>query len=129
MRISSFSLFKHFPITVSRSTVSDSLKSSLVQISVVSSKGTLVNTESTSKLPIKRLCCWLTVSSEKWKESLTVNSFVVKGFEIGTKNFASLVSRSIQDWQSWSKWRTIPYTSFIYLTWTLHDTWSGTYWF
>ena len=35
------------------STVSDSLKSSFVQILVVSSKGMLVNKESTSKLPKK----------------------------------------------------------------------------
>ena len=57
----------------------------------------LVNRESTSKLPIKRSCCWLTISSAKWKESLTVNSLVVKGFKIGTKNF---VIRIIQGRQN-----------------------------
>ena len=50
----------------------------------------LVNRESTSKLPIKRLCCWSTISLAKWKESLTVDSFFVKGFKISTKNFTSL---------------------------------------
>ena len=50
----------------------------------------LVNRESTSKLPIKRSCCWSTISSAKFKESLTANSVVVKGFKIGTKNFGGL---------------------------------------
>ena len=39
------------------STVSDSLKSSFVQILVVSSKDMLVNKESTSKLPKKKSDC------------------------------------------------------------------------
>ena len=50
----------------------------------------LVNRESTSKLPIKRSLCRSKISSEKWKESSTVNSFVVKDFKIGTKNYASI---------------------------------------
>ena len=48
---------------------SDSLKSLLVQISMVSSKVMFVNRESTSKLPIKRSCCLSTISSAKWKDS------------------------------------------------------------
>ena len=48
-------------------TVSDSLKNSLVQISMASSEGMLVNREYTSKLPIKR-SCWSTISSTKWKD-------------------------------------------------------------
>ena len=29
------------------------------------------------------------ISSAKWKESFTVNSLVLKGFKVGTKNFTS----------------------------------------
>ena len=61
-----------------------------MQISIVSSKGMLVSREFTSKLPIKKSGRWSTISSAKWKESYTVNSLVVKGFKIGTKNFADL---------------------------------------
>ena len=70
--------------------VSDSSTSSLGKILMLSSKGKLVNRESISKLPIKRSCCWLTISSENLKKFLTVYSLVVKGFKFGTKNFESL---------------------------------------
>lgn len=63
------------------STVSDSSKSSLDQISMDSYKGMLVNRES---------CYWSTVPSGKWIESLTANFLVFKGFKIGTKNSANL---------------------------------------
>ena len=44
-----------------------------------------VNRKSKSKLTIMKSGCWSTIFSAKWKESLTVNSLVVKGFKIGTK--------------------------------------------
>ena len=69
---------------------------------MVSSKGMLVNTGSTSKQSKKRSCCQSIISSTKWKESLTVNSLVVKGFKIGAKTFASSLSASIQGQQNWS---------------------------
>ena len=40
----------------------------------------LINWESTSKLPIKKLDCSSTISSAKWKESFTVDLLVAKGF-------------------------------------------------
>ena len=57
---------------------------------MVSSKVMLVNRGSKSKLPIKKSGFWLMISSGKWREPFTVNSLVVKGLKIGTKNSAGL---------------------------------------
>ena len=50
----------------------------------------LVNSDSISRLGIKKELSYFVVSLEKLKESLTVNSFWVKGSKIGIKNFARL---------------------------------------
>ena len=57
---------------------------------MVSIRGTLVKSESTSKLPMKRLLSQRTVSLAKAKESVTVNSLNVIEESLGTKIFASL---------------------------------------
>ena len=57
---------------------------------MVSSVGTLVKSESISRLPFKSLLSWCTISSAKAKESFTVNSLNVIEENLGTKNFASL---------------------------------------
>ena len=57
---------------------------------MVSSVGTLVKSESISRLPFKSLLSWCTISSAKTKESFTVNSLNVIEENLGTKNFASL---------------------------------------
>ena len=70
--------------------VSNSLKSSFVQISIVFSQGMLVNREITSKLSIEKSGSLTKIYSAKWKEPFTINSLVVKAFIIGSKNVASL---------------------------------------
>ena len=57
---------------------------------MVSSRGILVNNESTSRLPMKSLLSWCTISSAKAKESFTVNSLKVIEESLRTKNLASL---------------------------------------
>ena len=60
------------------------------QISIVSSKGILVNNESTSRLAMCKLeSCWK-ISSAKWNESMTVNSLAVEGVKNFSKNLAKL---------------------------------------
>ena len=54
------------------------------QIFIVSSRGILVNRESTSKLPIIKLLFWLTISSAKQKESFTENSLAVTEASLGS---------------------------------------------
>ena len=66
------------------------LKRFLVQISMVSSKGMFIKSESISKLPMKLLESCSTISAAKLKESLTVYLLLVNGSKIGTKYFASL---------------------------------------
>ena len=51
-----------------------------MQISMVSTKGMLVNRESTSKIPIKKSGYWLMTSLAKLKESFMVNTLVARGF-------------------------------------------------
>ena len=65
--------------------VPNSLRSLFAHISVVSSKGMLVNRESTPKIKLL-----IKILSPKWQESFAVNSPVVTGLKIGTKNFARL---------------------------------------
>ena len=61
-----------------------------IQISMVSSKGILVNKESTSRLAMCNLeSCWQ-IYSAKWNESMTVNSLAVEGVKNFSKNFANL---------------------------------------
>ena len=62
--------------------VPNSLRSLFAHISVVSSKGMLVNRESTPKIKLL-----IKILSPKWQESFAVNSPVVTGLKIGTKNF------------------------------------------
>ena len=62
----------------------------LTQISIVSSRGMLVKSEPTSKLAIDNVGSCSHISSTNWNESLTVYSFLVKGFNMGTKNLARL---------------------------------------
>ena len=57
---------------------------------MVSSRGILVKTESTSSLSRKSLLSWGTISSAKVKETFTVNSLDVVEESLETKNFASL---------------------------------------
>ena len=50
----------------------------------------LVNSDSTSRLSIKRELSYFVISLAKLKESLTVNSLWVQGSKICIKNFARL---------------------------------------
>ena len=52
--------------------------------------GMLVKSEPISRLPMKLLKCFSTVSVVKLIESLTVYLFLVNGSKIGTKYFTSL---------------------------------------
>ena len=63
-------------------------KSWLTQISIVLSRGMVVKSESTSKLPINNVGSWWHISSENCNGSLTVYSFLVEEFNMGTKNVA-----------------------------------------
>ena len=66
------------------------VKRLLVQISIVSSKLMLVKSESISKLSMKLLESFSTISVVKLSESLTVYLLSVNGSKIDTKYFASL---------------------------------------
>ena len=57
---------------------------------IISWSGNLVNKKSTTKLPIKRLLYWLTISSAKQKKSFTENSVVLIEVSLGTKYFPHL---------------------------------------
>ena len=57
---------------------------------MVSSNRMLVKSESTSKLPISKLPSCSTISLANEKESLTVNSLIVRKLNIGTRNLAIL---------------------------------------
>ena len=59
-----------------------------MQVSIASSRGMLVKSESTSKLHIDNVEFCSHISSANWNESLTVYSLLVKGFNMGTKNLA-----------------------------------------
>ena len=61
-----------------------------VQMLMVSSSGMLVKNESTSKLPIYKLLCCSRISFPNKKESLKVNSLIVRQLIIGTRNLAIL---------------------------------------
>ena len=65
-------------------------KSWWTQLTKVSSRRMLVKSESTSKLPIVNVGSCSLIFSENWKESLTMYLFIVKGFNIGTKNLQRL---------------------------------------
>ena len=65
-------------------------KNWLTQISIVSSSWMLVKSGSTSKLPIDKVGSCSYIYSANWNESLTVYSFLVKGFDMTTKNLARL---------------------------------------
>ena len=65
-------------------------KSLLLQISMVSSRGMLVKSESISKITLKSLESCLTISVVKLNRSLTVYLLVVNDSKIGFKNFGSL---------------------------------------
>ena len=67
------------------------LYSKLVKTLMASLRRILVKSESTSRLPMKILLSWCTISSAKAKESLTVNSLNVIKESLGTKNFTSLL--------------------------------------
>ena len=54
------------------------------QISIVSSNVISVNQESTSRLTIYNVGLYLQMSSAKWNESVTMDSFSVKGFKNGS---------------------------------------------
>ena len=56
-----------------------------MRISILS-RGMLVKSESTSKLPLDNVVSCSQISSAKWNESLTVYSVLVKVFNLGTKN-------------------------------------------
>ena len=60
------------------------------QISMVSSKGMLVKSESISKFSMKLLESCSTISVAKLNEYLTVYMLLVDGSKLGTKYFASL---------------------------------------
>ena len=55
-----------------------------------SSREMLVKSESTSKLPINNVGSCSHISSANWNESLTVYSFLFKGFNMETKSLARL---------------------------------------
>ena len=57
---------------------------------MVPSRGLLLKSESTSRLPLKSLLSKYTISSAKTKESLTVNSLYATEESLETKNFANL---------------------------------------
>ena len=61
-----------------------------MQISIVSSRGMLVKSESTSKLPMDNEGSCSQIFSAKSNDSLTVYSFLVKVSNVGTKNLARL---------------------------------------
>ena len=69
------------------------LKRLLVEISMVSSRGMLVKSESISKHPLKLLESCSTISGTKLNESLTVYLLVVNGSKIDTNYFKSLYVR------------------------------------
>ena len=104
------------------------LKRLFLQFSIVSSMGTLVKSESMSKLPIKLLESWSTISVTKLNKYLTLYLLVVDSFKIGCKYFASfyvgvcktnkIVLKSGQ-----------PLTHFMHFTKTIHYTRSSFYWF
>ena len=60
---------------------------------IVSSKGVLVKSESTSTLTIDNIGSCSHISSANWNESLTVYLLLVKGFDTETKNLAKLYVR------------------------------------
>ena len=60
------------------------------QISMVSSKGMLVKSESISKFSMKLLESCSTISVAKLNKYLTVYMLLVDGSKLGTKYFASL---------------------------------------
>ena len=66
------------------------LKSFLATMSIVSSKGMLVNNESMSNEDMKNEEFCFLISSANVKESLLKNSLDVNSDRIGTKNLASL---------------------------------------
>ena len=57
---------------------------------MISSSGMLAKSEPTSKLPIKKLLSCSTISLGNEKESLIVNSLIVRQLSIGTRNLAIL---------------------------------------
>ena len=61
-----------------------------MQISVVSSGGMLVKSESTCKIPIDNTGSCSKISSAKWNESFTVYSFLVKEFDWENKHLVRL---------------------------------------
>ena len=63
---------------------------SQTQLFIISFKGILVNSDSTSRLAIKREVSYFVISLTKLKESLTAYSLWVKGSKIDIKNFARL---------------------------------------
>ena len=66
------------------------LKRLFVQVSMLSSRGMLVISETISKLPMKLLESCSTISVVRLSESLTVYLLLVNGSKLGTEYFASL---------------------------------------
>lgn len=62
----------------------------LVQMAIVPSCWMLVKSESISSLPIDKLLSCSTISLANEKESLILNSLIVKQFSMGTKKFVIL---------------------------------------
>ena len=71
---------------VKPSAVSKFSKSWLRHVSKVSSRGMMAKSESTSKLPILNVESCSLIFWANWKESLILHKFLVKVFNVGTKN-------------------------------------------
>ena len=78
----------NIPFLLSPETVISDLNNSLIQILIVSSRGALVKSESTSNYTIKHFEFWLIKSLANLNESLIVYSFIIKHLSKGTKNLA-----------------------------------------
>ena len=73
-----------------------------IQISIASSRGMLVNKESTSGLAMYKLRSCLRLSSAKSNKLVTVYSFSVKGVKNRSKNFATLQATYEIGWKGGS---------------------------
>ena len=78
----------NIPFLLSPETVISDLNNSLIQILIVSSRGALVKSESTSNYTINYFEFWLIKSLANLNESLIVYSFIIKHLSKGTKNLA-----------------------------------------
>ena len=79
-------------------TVISDLSSSSIQILIVSSRGTLVKSESTSNYAIKHFEFWLIMSLANSNEVLSVYSFIVKKLRKGKKDLIPTIGSCINSW-------------------------------